>query len=329
MGEARMSRRAMLAGMGVATGAVVAGRLPAGAATTGDGSPPGLPTVQQPGQLNQGLVLQALPALNPAWNYRTLAYHHFFPRVVAGLNVGSNSTVGQHVTAPPAGTNFFAALDLPQGAVIREAAFECYNVSTASGLGVGITRTGVTSSFIGGIFAFTTSGGGKHTVVVTPSSGEVVDNTTYAYGLSAFLQPPETQFGFFGARVAWSNGLLLSTLARSARMLDTRAPGPLTGKIVVGQTKVLALTPDLPAGAKAALVNLTVAETEGYSGYLSLFAAGTGWPGTSSVNWALPFQNIANSQTVAVSATGAINILCGGSPGNRAHVIVDLVGYYT
>ena len=144
----------------------------------------------------------------------------------------------------------------------------------------------------------------------------IIDNTVYGYGLSAFLQPGA--FGFFGARVAWSNGFLLSTVNPQPRKLDTRRPGPLTGKIAAGQTKVaVASRPRSPAGAKAAVVNLTVAETEGNGGYLALFPADTAWPGTSSVNWSAAGQSIANSQTVAVSPAGAINILrrgCGGHP---------------
>ena len=163
-------------------------------------------------------------------------------------------------------------------------------------------------------------------MVITPSTPEIVNNTAFAYGLSAFLQPPETQFGFFGARVAWSNGLLLSQLSPQARKLDTRNPGPLTGKIITGQIKTLALTPELIVGAKSALVNLTITNTEG-SGFLGLFPSGTPWPGTSSINWSGPNQIVANSATVAVSPAGSIDIICGG--GGRTHVVVDLVGYYS
>jgi hypothetical protein len=155
-----------------------------------------------------------------------------------------------------------------------------------------------------------------------------IDNTAASYGLSAFLQPPESQFGFFGARVAWSGGLRLATVQPPVRKYDTRAPGT-GGKMSVGQTRNVSLLPQVPAGAKAALVNVTVASTEGFSGFLALYAAGTPRPGTSNINWALPNLNVANSATVAVSPASAISIFCGGSPNNRAHVIVDLVGYYS
>lgn len=323
MGGSTVSRRAMLAGMGVATGAVALGG-PALGAAAGE-APPGAPTVKGPGSLDQGVIAQALPAVNPAYVYRTLAWHHFSPLGNPMPGVTFAGGTGMQATS---NATFYCALDLPQGAVVHEAAFECYNAHPNTGLGVGFNRTELGSGSVGGSFGFSQTNAGKHTVVITNLNPfGIIDNTTYAYGLSAFLQPGT--FGFFGARVAWSNGFQLFTVNPSPRKLDTRGPGPLSGKIVVGQTKVLSLTPELPAGAKAAVVNLTVAETEGHSGYVSLFPAGTAWPGTSSVNWTLPNLNIANSQTVAVSPAGAINILCGGSPGDKAHVIVDLVGYYT
>ena len=237
-----------------------------------------------------------------------------------------NGTAGLFVNAPAGGTTFAAALDLPQGAVLREAAFECYNAHPTIGLGVGLTRTSLASSTIGGNFAFTATAASKHTVVVSPTIIGPIDNTQLAYGVQAFLQPPGSQFGFFGARVAWTNGLLLSQLSPQARKLDTRNPGPLTGKIITGQTKTLALTPELIVGAKSALVNLTVTNTEG-SGFLGLFPSRTPWPGTSSINWSGPNQVVANSATVAVSPEGSIDIFCGG--GGRTHVVVDLVGYYS
>jgi hypothetical protein len=322
-----ISRRSLLAGLGgAAAGVTLSGR----EALAAPGDPPGVPTVKtaENAHLDQGVILQALPAVNPNWIYRTLAYHHFIPRVVAGLNVSSDGTVGMHVTAPAAGTNFFAPLDLPQGAVLHEAAFECFNNNATTSLGVGITRTSLGSANVGGNFAFTTTLAQKHTVVVTPSIIGPIDNTAFAYGLSAFLRPPASEFGFFGVRLAYENGLRLAPVRPSVRKYDTRAPAA-GGKMSVGQTRNVSLLPQVPAGAKAALLNVTVASTEGFSGFLTLYAAGTPRPGTSNIKWALPNLNLANAATVAVSPASAISIFCGGSPNNRAHVIVDLVGYYS
>ena len=126
-------------------------------------------------------------------------------------------------------------------------------------------------------------------------------------------------------RVGYAAPLAFFPVVPQVRKLDTRDPGPLTGKIVSGQTKTLSLGPDVPAGAAAALVNLTIDQTEA-SGFLSLFAADIPWPQTSSINWFGPGQTLASSVTVAVSPAQAIKILAGG-PG-ATHVVVDLLGYY-
>ena len=209
---------------------------------------------------------------------------------------------------------------------MREVAFECYNAHPTTGLGVGFNRTDLGNGSIGGSFGFTTPNAAKHTIVITSLQpfGNI-DNARLRVR-AVGLPPARALFGFFGARVAWSNGLLLSQLSPQARKLDTRNPGPLTGKIITGQTKTLALTPELIVGAKSALVNLTITNTEG-SGFLGLFPSRTSWPGTSSINWSGPNQIVANSVTVAVSPEGSIDIFCGG--GGRTHVVVDLLGYYS
>jgi hypothetical protein len=322
MGEPGLSRRTLLRGAGVATGATLLGGVTAAAAAQGDESPPGVATVQQPGQPNPGLFLQALPARNPAYQYRGLAWHHFSPLANPMPGVTFSGSAGMQATGA---ATFYCPLDLPHGAVVREVAFECYNAHPSTGLSLGFTRTDPGTGSLGGAFAFTTTNAGKHTIVITSLQPYgTIDNGAFAYGLSAFLQAGA--FGFFGARVAWSNGLVLSQLSPQARKLDTRDPGPLTGKIVTGQTKTLALTPELIVGAKSALVNLTITNTEG-SGFLGLFPSGTSWPGTSSINWSGPNQIVANSATVAVSPGGSLDIFCGG--GGRTHVVVDLLGYYT
>ena len=119
----------------------------------------------------------------------------------------------------------------------------------------------------------------------------------------------------------------LRPVVPQVRKLDTRQPGPLTGKKAVGSTTALALTPELPAGAALALLNLTVTDTEGF-GFLTLYPSGQTAPGTSSINWYTNGQTLANSATVGVSTAGAVAIRVGGAGGSKAHVIVDLAGAY-
>jgi hypothetical protein len=108
-------------------------------------------------------------------------------------------------------------------------------------------------------------------------------------------------------------------IASAGRILDTRTTG---GKFAPGEERTVAL--GVPGTVRAAVINLTLTETEGNGGFASVFPNGIPWPGTSSINWFGANQNLANSVTTAVDATGAIKIHVGA---NRTHVVVDLAGY--
>ena len=52
---------------------------------------------------------------------------------------------------------------------------------------------------------------------------------------------------------------------------------------------------------------------------------------TSTVNWVAAGIDIANSgssQLQTIDAPGYLNIALGGSPDAKAHVIIDITGYY-
>ena len=319
MSDGDLDRRSVLLGLGgvagVSAAALVGGATPA-AAQTGDES--GVPTVKtlSNAHLDNGLTVQALPVVNPAWHYRTLAWHHFQPLASPLPGVSFGGATGMQATTA---ATFYAPLEFSQGSVVREVAFECYNAHPNTGLGLGFNRTDLGSGSIGGSFAFTTTNAGKHTIVLSSLNPfGIIDNPAYAYGLSAYLQPGA--FGFFGARVAWEGGAQTTVLPTPVRKLDTRQAG---GKIFSGQARNVSLAPELPTGATAALVNVTVSETES-AGFLALFQGSTPWPGTSTINWSGPGQTIANTATVLVSSNLAIRMYCGGQ---ATHVIIDLVGY--
>jgi hypothetical protein len=105
----------------------------------------------------------------------------------------------------------------------------------------------------------------------------------------------------------------------AGRILDTRTTG---GKFAPSEERVVAL--GVPGTARAAVINLTLTETEGNGGFAAVFPNGIPWPGTSSINWFGPNQNLASSVTTAVDGTGAIKIHVGA---NRTHIVVDLAGY--
>lgn len=86
-------------------------------------------------------------------------------------------------------------------------------------------------------------------------------------------------------------------------------------------------TPAVPAGATAALVTLTVANTTG-SGFLGLFSnALAAWPGTSNINWSTAGQAIATTTVSGVDADAKVKLHSGGSVVGT-DFLIDVIGYY-
>ena len=81
----------------------------------------------------------------------------------------------------------------------------------------------------------------------------------------------------------------------------------------------------VPAGAVAVAITLTVTETEGVGGWLAVRPNGTGFAGTSSINWFGPDQNIA---TTVISGLGGDRLLTIHGGVASTHFIVDVTGYY-
>lgn len=86
-----------------------------------------------------------------------------------------------------------------------------------------------------------------------------------------------------------------------------------------------------PDEAVAVTYNVTVTDTEG-AGYVQIdgFAYATGE--TSTVNWTGAGQTVANSGvarlTSAFDEPGALGVFLGGDAAAKAHVIIDITGYY-
>ena len=115
----------------------------------------------------------------------------------------------------------------------------------------------------------------------------------------------------------------LRILAEPVRAYDSRTSG-VSGRLVVGTPSSVDLSASVPAGARAALVTVTVTQTIG-GGFVTAYSdALTTAPATSTVNWTAPNSDVATTTTVAVSG-GKIKLLAGQNP---THVIVDVIGYY-
>lgn len=106
------------------------------------------------------------------------------------------------------------------------------------------------------------------------------------------------------------------------RAYDTNGTGVAAGAAFNGTTRLVDL--DAPAGARAAFVNLTIADTAG-AGYLRTWIAGGARPGTSSVNAEGPGAFVANGAVVPLDANGRFIV----EAATTARVIVDVMGWFT
>jgi hypothetical protein len=141
----------------------------------------------------------------------------------------------------------------------------------------------------------------------------------YSYTVSFFLTPGVSVFGASIGYLPPTQGFIPFT-GTSPRVLDTRNPGPLAGKLQANEERVIDLG---LAGARSAIINLTVTNTVN-GGFLSVFAANASFSGNSSINWSNTGENVANSVVTAVDASGRIKIRGGDNP---TDVIIDRVGF--
>lgn len=103
-----------------------------------------------------------------------------------------------------------------------------------------------------------------------------------------------------------------------ARVLDTRRAGQ--GPCVSG-TRLVAM-PDVPGDAAAVVLNVTVTGAKA-PGYVTVHAAGSSRPGTSSVNF-VAGRTVENSVVSRLGSGGVAVFASGGCP----HVVVDVAGYF-
>jgi hypothetical protein len=112
------------------------------------------------------------------------------------------------------------------------------------------------------------------------------------------------------------------------RVYDSRnAEGPVGD----GQERVVSVAvstgggPVVPAGATAVAITLTVTNTQGAGGFLAVRPAGTGYAGTSSINWFGPNQNLAATVISQLGGNRQLVVRGGFMP---ADFLIDVTGYY-
>lgn len=109
-----------------------------------------------------------------------------------------------------------------------------------------------------------------------------------------------------------------------ARKLDTRnAIGGPAAIVPAGGMRTVSLGPEVPAGAVAAAVNVTITGALG-PGFVTAWPSGTPQPATSTLNVTRVGQTVPNTALLAVSPSQSINVFtqAGG------HLIVDVYGYF-
>ena len=99
--------------------------------------------------------------------------------------------------------------------------------------------------------------------------------------------------------------------------------------MAAGESRLIDLTvdTDVPAGATAAIIHLTLAGSLSGAGFLSVYSGAVADlkpPGFSSLNWATNGQFDVNTPVTKLSPTGTIEVFAL----NPAHVAVDVIGFY-
>lgn len=130
--------------------------------------------------------------------------------------------------------------------------------------------------------------------------------------------------GFFMPEM-WSgpNTGNLYTSIDPDRAYDSRTDP--AGALPGGADRLVSLAGQVPAGATAAAYNLTVANAPG-AGHLRVMPGDVSSTPTSSINWTMPGDTIANASMVGVDGQRRIRVHNGS--GLPVQFIVDVVGYY-
>lgn len=109
------------------------------------------------------------------------------------------------------------------------------------------------------------------------------------------------------------------------RVMDTRTGTGVAPAKVPARREVTVTIPNLPAGAKSVVLNVT-ATSPTAAGYLTVYPTGAARPTTSSLNFT-PGQTISNLVVVNVGASGRVTFYNGSS--GTVDVIADLSGSYS
>jgi len=296
-----LSRRGLIGGAAaLGAGAAVA----LGASGADALSPPA--TADQP-----TLGATALDPTNPALSHLPIDALAFFTFSTAGNDTRRYQDLTGIEPVTPA-TRIAASLALPAGSVIHH-----FNIAYQGSPILAVTKRDLlTPNPPVDVYLQTTTATGAppRTQTLTPPAPITIEQGA-TYSLQFFCSVADSVFGVTVAYTPPTQGF--QAFVGDPRVLDTRNGG---GKLAPSEERVVAL--GFP-GVRGAVLNLTVADTEG-GGFVAVFRAGMAWPGNSSINWDSTGQLLSNGVITAVDAAGQI-VIHGGA--NRTHVIIDRIGW--
>jgi hypothetical protein len=304
-----ISRRGMLAGLGVAGGAAVLARAAPASAT------PGPTTPAQPLAAPAGLApISSAPEAGVSYQFRS--WDDFFAEddLLYGRRFG-----GGGVYTSAASDYLAATFELPPGAVLHD--LEWY-VSNSVSMNVYANVWQSSQAVLDTFWSASIAAGSGITAHKFAIPANV--NGPYPHGTRLMVAASTASNGttqINGVRAGFVNAPTSTVLLPSPiRAYDSRNTG---GPISAGHSRTVTVAGHVPAGAIGAIVNLTVTHTVS-SGYLKLYAHGSPLPPTSAINWFGPGQTLANQATTALSL-GREMTVTGGT--GSTDFIVDLVGY--
>jgi hypothetical protein len=242
-----------------------------------------------------------------------LKYDVMDPTEFAGQSLNPRQLFVNGAGTNPAGGVLFAPLRLPVGAALREVTLSYLNTTAGFNLILFKMTPGASHATVGSL-ALPPGAGGQ---TATMNVAEPTTDGSFTYMVDVFTMTAARRIQ--GLRVGYVPPPQAFVPNNPVpRVLDTRITG---GKLQNNEERVVPL--GVPGFASAAVINLTITETE-LAGFVAVFAANVPWPGNSSINWSVTGQNLANSVITAVDSNGHIKIRGGVNP---THVVIDVLGY--
>jgi hypothetical protein len=304
MRSTTMTRRSMLGGL-LTAGAVAAWpESIAHASTNGAFDIESLATASAP--------MGPLSAATPGYHYDRFSALSFLP--FSSLTYSSVPGGLRHTSATAEA--FVCPFAPKHGTRLKELEFYI-DTGTATGLAALVRFTGA-----GGAAVLTNTpiaiGTGIQTITVPVDV--LIDAVNFDYQLWVGFNNTGV---FRGARVASIAPTGLITVPQN-RKLDTRAGS----RPVVGSITTVDLAPDVPNGARAALVTVTATGTA-VSGFVTAFPGDQpAPPNTSTLNWSAANIDVATTSVVNLGAGTSIKLAIGGPAGAAAHLLCDVIGYF-